>query len=365
MAQKFLFIFITITLSAISTLNVNAQPLFPAILIFGDSTVDTGNNNYIVSILSPNRADHRPYGKDFPSHKATGRFSNGKLVPDFLAETLGLKESVPPFLDPGLSDKDLITGVSFGSAGSGFDDITSVSTRGISMTKQVEYFKKYIEKIGMIVGEKKAKEIIKKALVVINAGTNDFVINYYDLPTRRLQYNITGYQEFVLSRVQSFIEELHELGCRTMIVSGLPPIGCLPVQMTARFELPKARKCLDDQNSDAKSYNQKLKKLLPHTQASFPGTRILYADIYTPFMDLVTNSEDNGFKVIDRGCCGTGYIETGSLCNVLTPTCKNASEFIFWDSAHPTEAVYQYVHDYLVEELGPQLIDGPKVSVSK
>lgn len=206
MAQKFLFIFITITLSAISTLNVNAQPLFPAILIFGDSTVDTGNNNYIVSILSPNRADHRPYGKDFPSHKATGRFSNGKLVPDFLAETLGLKESVPPFLDPGLSDKDLITGVSFGSAGSGFDDITSVSTRGISMTKQVEYFKKYIEKIGMIVGEKKAKEIIKKALVVINAGTNDFVINYYDLPTRRLQYNITGYQEFVLSRVQSFIE---------------------------------------------------------------------------------------------------------------------------------------------------------------
>ena len=178
-----------------------------------------------------------------------------------------------------------------------------------------------------------------------------------------------------------------------MIVSGLPPIGCLPIQMTARFELPKARKCLDDQNSDAKSYNQKLKKLLPHTQASFTGTRILYADIYTPFMDLVTNSEDNGkrnvhymkikqiyvsttfmlrffitltgFKVIDRGCCGTGYIETGSLCNVLTPTCKNASEFMFWDSAHPTEAVYQYVHDYLVEELGPQLIDGPKVSVSE
>uniref|UniRef100_A0A803LCS4 Uncharacterized protein n=1 Tax=Chenopodium quinoa TaxID=63459 RepID=A0A803LCS4_CHEQI len=162
------------------------QALFPAILVFGDSAVDTGNNNFINTIISPNRADHPPYGRDFPSHKLNGRFSNGKLVPDFLADTLGLKESVPPFLDPRLSDKDLITGVCFGSAGSGYDDLTSKTTKAIPMSKQVEYFKKYIERVTSIVGEKKAKDIIRKALVVINSGTNDFVINYYDLPTRRL-----------------------------------------------------------------------------------------------------------------------------------------------------------------------------------
>ncbi|KAL2899228.1 hypothetical protein RDABS01_024310 [Bienertia sinuspersici] len=354
MEPNFLFIFLIILLQTISNTIVSAQSIFPAILILGDSAVDAGNNNFIAPIASPNRADHPPYGRDFPNHKPT----------DLLADTIGLKESVPPFLDPRLSDKELTTGVSFGSAGSGFDDLTSLPTGAIPMSKQVGHLRKYIARIERIVGERNAKEIIRKAIVLINSGTNDFVISYYDLPSRRLQYNMTGYQDFVLRRLQSFVEEIHELGCRRIVVAGLPPIGCLPIQITTRFKIPTERKCLEDQNSDATSYNQKLKKLLPHVQASLPGTRILYADVYTPIMDLVTNPKDNGFKVTDRGCCGTGYLETGSLCNVLTPTCKNASEFIFWDSAHPTEAVYQYVHDYLLEELGPQLVPDPKFSDS-
>jgi len=40
------------------------------------------------------------------------------------ASYLGLKELVPPYLDPNLSDKELVTGVSFASAGSGFDPLT-------------------------------------------------------------------------------------------------------------------------------------------------------------------------------------------------------------------------------------------------
>ncbi|KAH9611825.1 hypothetical protein KSS87_006768 [Heliosperma pusillum] len=333
--------------------------------------VDTGNNNYKTPIISPNRANHSPYGRDFPNHKPTGRFSNGKLVPDFLAETLGLKEVLHPYLDQSISEKDLITGVSFGSGGSGFDELTSFSTGAIPMLKQVEYLREYITKIEKIVGEKHSKEIINKAIVVVNAGTDDFVISYYDLQIRRLQYNVTGYQYFVLKKVQNFIEvlfpfyllfpELYELGCRTIIVTGLPPIGCLPIQMTARFKTPSKRVCLDDQNAVAMSYNQKLLELVPHTQASLPGSRILYADIYTPFTDLITNSHDYGIEVTNRGCCGTGYIEAGSLCNVLTPTCKNASEFMFWDSVHPTEAVYQYLHDSLLEQLGPQLINHPHI----
>jgi len=41
-----------------------------------------------------------------------------------VASYLGLKELVPPYLDPNLSDKELVTGVSFASAGSGFDPLT-------------------------------------------------------------------------------------------------------------------------------------------------------------------------------------------------------------------------------------------------
>lgn len=262
---------------------------------------------------------------------------------------------MPPFLDPGLADNDLLTGVSFASGGSGYDDLTTVTTGAIPMSKQADYFRTYKERISKIIGETEAKDLIEKALVIIFAGTNDFTLNYYDLPTiRRLQYNITGYQDFVLEKLKDFLEELHGLGCRRMVVAGLPPMGCLPIQITIRLKIP--RTCLDDQNSEAMSYNKKLLKLIPRIQTSLQGSQILYADIYTPIIQLLDNSQRYGIEVTNKGCCGLGYTEVAVLCNVLTPTCRNASEYLFWDSVHPTQAAYQHVHEYLIEQIGPQLI---------
>ena len=53
-----------------------------AFFIFGDSLVDNGNNNYL---LTSARADSWPYGIDTPDHRATGRFSNGKNVVDLIS----------------------------------------------------------------------------------------------------------------------------------------------------------------------------------------------------------------------------------------------------------------------------------------
>lgn len=173
------------------------------ILIFGDSTVDTGNNNYVMTLFKGN---FYPYGKDFPGKIPTGRFSNGKLVPDFLASMLGIKQLVPPFLDPSLSHDELLTGVSFASAGSGFDDLTTLVSKVIPVFNQIGMFRDYIMKLNETVGDQKAREIINNALVVISAGTNDFVFNFYDLPTRRFEYTISGYQDFLLDRLQSFVK---------------------------------------------------------------------------------------------------------------------------------------------------------------
>lgn len=52
-----------------------------AIFIFGDSTVDPGNNN---NRLTPSKANFPPYGQDFPGGVATGRFSNGKAMGDMI-----------------------------------------------------------------------------------------------------------------------------------------------------------------------------------------------------------------------------------------------------------------------------------------
>ncbi|MCD7453497.1 hypothetical protein HAX54_021122 [Datura stramonium] len=52
-----------------------------AVFVFGDSTVDSGNNNYISTVA---KCDFPPYGRDFPNHIPTGRFTNGRLVTDYL-----------------------------------------------------------------------------------------------------------------------------------------------------------------------------------------------------------------------------------------------------------------------------------------
>lgn len=54
--------------------------LVPAVYVFGDSTVDVGNNQY----LPGNSALQLPYGIDFPHSRPSGRFSNGYNVADFV-----------------------------------------------------------------------------------------------------------------------------------------------------------------------------------------------------------------------------------------------------------------------------------------
>lgn len=53
-----------------------------AFFVFGDSLVDSGNNNYLATTA---RADSPPYGIDYPTGRPTGRFSNGLNLPDVIS----------------------------------------------------------------------------------------------------------------------------------------------------------------------------------------------------------------------------------------------------------------------------------------
>lgn len=55
----------------------------PAIFVFGDSLVDVGNNNYIVSL---SKANCVPNGIDFG--KPTGRYTNGRTIVDIIGKSL-------------------------------------------------------------------------------------------------------------------------------------------------------------------------------------------------------------------------------------------------------------------------------------
>lgn len=114
--------FIFLAFFLLQTLTKHEATKVPAIIVFGDSSVDSGNNNHISTVLKSN---FPPYGRDFDGGKPTGRFSNGKIVTDFISQAFGIKATIPAYLDPSFNITDFVTGVCFASAGTGYDNATS------------------------------------------------------------------------------------------------------------------------------------------------------------------------------------------------------------------------------------------------
>lgn len=79
-SKSSLAMFLILILAALS--NVVHEAEARAFFVFGDSLVDNGNNNYLATSA---RADSPPYGIDYPTHRPTGRFSNGYNIPDLIS----------------------------------------------------------------------------------------------------------------------------------------------------------------------------------------------------------------------------------------------------------------------------------------
>jgi phospholipase/lecithinase/hemolysin len=263
---------------------------------------------------------------------------------------------VPAYLDPGLTPEDLLTGVSFASAGTGYDNRTSKAFSVIPLWKEVQYFKEYGRKLGNIAGVEKATNILHEAIFIISIGSNDFLVNYYINPYTRLQYNVSQFQDHILQISSNFLEEIYNYGARRLIVSGLPPLGCLPIERTVRNVYKKERGCLKDLNEQAMIYNIKLQKMLDVIGDKLPGIKLAYSDIFSPLIDMVQNPAKYGFENTRKACCGTGLIEVAFTCTKRNPfTCSDASKYIFWDAVHLTEKAYEIIAEHIKYSI-PQLL---------
>ncbi|XP_071703401.1 GDSL esterase/lipase EXL3-like [Rutidosis leptorrhynchoides] len=322
----------------------------PAVIAFGDSIVDQGANNNLNTILKANFA---PYGKDFVAGQPSGRFTNNKTPADLIVEELGIKDILPAYLDPSINDKELLTGVSFASGGSGYDPETSKIVSVLSFEDQLKQFKEYIEKLEHMVGEEKTQYILANSIFLVVAGSDDLANTYFIIGIRKLQYDIPSYADLMVSSGSNFIQEIYKLGARRIAVFGAPPIGCLPSQRTLAGGV--ARMCKDEYNEAAQIYNSKLQPQLEYLNSTLAESRIVYVDIYNPLLDIIKHPKNYGFEVVDKGCCGTGNIEVAILCNNLLPTCSDDSKYLFWDSYHPTNRGYsilinqilgKYINDF-------------------
>lgn len=86
----------------------------------------------------------------------------------------------------------------------------------IEMSKQVEYFKEYRKRLELAIGKQKTDNLIKNALFVVSAGTNDLIVNYFSLPVRRHSFTVSAYQRFLMQHV----EELQQVCSRQLLPHG-------------------------------------------------------------------------------------------------------------------------------------------------
>ncbi|KAF2323494.1 hypothetical protein GH714_035727 [Hevea brasiliensis] len=319
--------------------------LVPAIITFGDSAVDVGNNDYLPTIF---KANYPPYGRDFVNQKPTGRFCNGKLATDITAETLGFKTYPPAYLSPDASGKNLLIGANFASAASGYDENAATLNHAIPLSQQLQFFNEYKSKLAQVAGSNQTESIIKGALYLLSAGSSDFLQNYYVNPLINKVYTPDQYGSLLVSAFTSFVKDLYGFGARRLGVTSLPPLGCLPAARTL-FGF-QGSGCVSRINTDAQQFNKKINSAVASLQKQLPDLRIVVFDIFKPLYDLVKTPSANGFVEARRGCCGTGTVETTSLlCNPKSPgTCPNATQYVFWDSVHPSQAANQVLADALI-----------------
>lgn len=325
-----LLAFSTIHVLTLAPLMANGQRAF---FVFGDSLVDNGNNNYLTTTA---RADSPPYGIDYPTHRPTGRFSNGYNIPDLISQALGA-ESTLPYLSPELRGEKLLVGANFASAGVGILNDTGVQFVSIiRIYQQLAFFEQYQGRLSALIGQEETQRLVNGALVLITLGGNDFVNNYFLTPVtlRRLQYNLQDYSRFLISEYKKVLQRLYDLGARRVLVTGTGPLGCVPAERATRGNNGQ---CAIEPLQAAAIYNPLLVDMIQELNQEIGSDIFVAANTREMQNNFITNPQGFGFITSTVACCGQGPYNGVGLCSVSSNLCPNRDLYAFWDPFHPTE----------------------------
>ena len=85
-----------------------------------------------------------------------------------------------------------------------------------------------------------------------------------------------------------------------MVVPGIPPLGCLPPNLAVFSTIvdPVAYDsrtgCLTELNDLAASHNSLLQEALERVRTARPDARVIYADFFSPVMEMVESPDKFG-----------------------------------------------------------------------
>ncbi|KAL6627169.1 hypothetical protein ACP70R_030895 [Stipagrostis hirtigluma subsp. patula] len=342
---------------------------YHSIFSFGDSFADTGNNPAVFAWYSV--FDHvmrPPYGTTFFGHP-TGRNCDGRLILDFIAESLALPY-VPPFLGPPFAshspaDDDgrrFRHGASFAVGAATALDVEFFRERDIpggrskfpfntSLAVQLGWFE--ILKPSLCRTPQECRKFLGRSLFIVGEfGVNDYHLSF----KRKSVPEIRTYVPHVVNAISMAIERLIEHGAKTLVVPGVIPSGCSP-PVLAKFpdagptEYDPRTGCLKEQNELGLHHNTLLQESLKKLRAKHPGARIIYADFFGPVMAMIESPHKFGFRedILTVCCGGPGRHNFNSTVPCGDPddatTCSNPSASLYWDGVHFTEAANRYIAD--------------------
>ncbi|CAL1399541.1 unnamed protein product [Linum trigynum] len=314
----------------------------PCFFIFGDSLVDNGNNNGMLTLA---RANYRPYGIDFPLG-ATGRFTNGQTYVDALARLLGFQNFIPPFARA-RAPREVLRGVNFASGAAGIREETGNNLGNhASMNQQLNNFGSVVQvMLRYFRGDTSLlNSYLGRCIFFSGMGSNDYLNNYFmsNFYTTGSDYTPEAFASLLLQDYANQLAKLHTMGARKVIVTSVGQIGCIPYQL-ARYtnnNNTKNSRCNEKINDAVSMFNSGLKRLVQRFNAGgteLPGAKFVYLDFYKSTSDLYLNSSQYGFEVIDKGCCGVGRNNGQITCLPSQQPCQDRRKYLFWDAFHPTE----------------------------
>ncbi|KVH97014.1 GDSL esterase/lipase At1g28570-like [Cynara cardunculus var. scolymus] len=341
-----------------------ANGCYTSIISFGDSLADTGN----LKMLSAYKPDQEslhfflpPYGESF-FHVPTGRCSNGRLVIDFIAESIGLP-LVAPFVGGNRNRlMEFRRGVNYAVVGATALDSSFHAARGVpnpltnsSLRVQLGWFKQSWPSICAKVQD--CDQLIRHSLILMGEiGGNDY--NHALLAGKSID-EIETYVPLVVKAIISTVKELIKLGAKTILIPGNLPIGCSAAYLTLYHDSDKAEYdnstgCLIWLNKLSEYHNQLLQKELYQLRELHRDANIIYGDYYNAAMQFFRYPDKYGFtNGALKACCGGGgpfnYNLSVHCGDPSSNLCAHPDTYVNWDGLHLTQAAYKIIYKSLFQ----------------
>ncbi|ESW13035.1 hypothetical protein PHAVU_008G162300 [Phaseolus vulgaris] len=355
--QVSLFVILSIATLVPNPVFSTNQCAFPAIFNFGDSNSDTGG--LAASIIAPKP----PYGDTY-FHRPAGRFSDGRLIIDFIAQSLGL-----PYISAYLDSlgTNFSHGANFATSASTIRPPPSVLPEGgfspFYLDVQYTQFREFKPRTqfirhqgGIFASLMPQKDYFRKALYTFDIGQNDLGAGFFgNLSVQQVNATVPD----IVNAFSENVKDIYDLGARSFWIHNIGPIGCLPYILASFLSAERdAYGCAKPYNEVAQYFNQKLKEAVVQLRRNLPQAAITYVDIYSVKYSLFSHPKKYGFELPLVACCGHGgkynYSSVGcgesievNGTEIFVGSCERQSVRVNWDGIHFTEAAAKFIFDQI------------------